>query len=209
MAKEKNPQYGNKISTGECFASFPHLDNVDSGREYSDNKYKVDAIFTSKEAMMPIVEACKKLAIANNKTVEGVKMPWKNGDEGSVTKYQGYSGHFYIVAKTGENRPPVIVGPDAKPGFDANKIYSGAIIKVNVTPKFYEMLREVVVIEDGVEKTQKRKMLGITLYLNGVQFVRDSEHFGQGEDPTGGFTAVEGYETTDDNALFDDGIANF
>jgi hypothetical protein len=59
------------------------------------------------------------------------------------------------------------------------KIYGGCIIKVNVTPKGYIMDKEMLVQKpDGTKVTEKVKQYGVTLYLNGVQFIRDSERFG-------------------------------
>jgi len=213
MAKEKNPLYGNKVKTGECFASFPHLAEVDSGRQYSDDKFKVDAIFTSKEAMQSLIDECNTLAKTNFKTTEGIAMPWKNGDKGSTSKFQGYPGRYFITPKTGEDKPPVVVGPapktnpaDANGVFDRRKIYGGAIIKVNVTPKAYTMAKKMIVEKaDGTRVEENVTVKGITLYLNAVQFVRDSERFGDGgDDPTGGFDD----EVTSDVGSSDD-LADF
>lgn len=177
MAKEKNPQYGKKVATGECFASFPHLSEPDTGKQYSDDKYKVDAIFTDKDQMASLVAECKTLAKTNFGTTDGIKWPWKNGDEGSVSKFQGYPGRYFITPKTKDSIP--VVGPNPKVGMDPAKVYGGAIIKVNVTPKAYEMQKEGVEIQpDGTRKNVKFVEKGITLYLNGVQFLRDSERFG-------------------------------
>jgi len=211
MAKEKNPLYGNKVRTGECFASFPHLAEVDKGRQFSDNKFKVDGIFTSKEAMAPLVAECKQLAKTNFGTTDDIHFPWKNGDEGSVSKFQGYPGHYYITPKTGEDKPPVVVGPapktnpaDANGVFDRRKIYAGAIIKLNVTPKAYTMTDELIVEKaDGSRVKEKVEKKGITLYLNAVQFVRDSERFGGGDDQTGGFDDEAVVETEDSDDLMD------
>lgn len=178
MAKEKNPQYGRKVKTGECFASFPHLENPDTGRQFSDNKFKVDAIFTSEEAMAELKAECEALAQLNFGTTKDVSFPWKNGNDGSTSKFQGYPGRQFITPKTGADKPPVVVGPAREP-YDPAKIYGGAIIKVNVTPKAYTMTDEIMVVQpNGDRKMEKIKKNGITLYLNGVQFIRDSERFG-------------------------------
>ena len=108
MAKEKNPAYGNKIRTGECFANFPHLKEPDNGREYSDNKYKLDCIFINDASMAGLKAECEALAKINFGSITDVKFPWKNGDEGNISKFQGYSGHMYITPKTGADKPPMI-----------------------------------------------------------------------------------------------------
>ena len=195
MAKEKNPAYGDKVVTGECFASFPHLAEIDTGREYSSKKFSINAIFIDEDSMKPLVDACKTLAMTNFKTLDKVIFPWKDGSEGSTSKYQGFAGRAYICPKTGPDKPPVVVGPNPKTNpadaigvFDSAKIYSGAIIRVNVTPKAYLMDKEVtIVLPDGMEKKETRKQKGITLYLNAVQFVRDSERFGGYDAVSGGF----------------------
>jgi len=193
MAKEKNIAYGDKVKTGECFASFPHLDAPDTGRQYSDNKFKVDAIFLNEASMKPLVDACKALAMLNFKTIDKIKFPWKNGSEGSTSKFKGYPDHFYITPTTGADKPPRVVSPDPAIVYDPAKIYGGAIIRVNVTPKAYTMEKMVTkVMPDGTEKNEKVTQRGITLYLNAVQFVRDSERFGGADDPTGGFDNVSG-----------------
>ena len=199
MAKEKNPQYGNKVKTGECFASFPHLAAPDKGRQYSDNKFKVDAIFCNKESMASLVAECKTLAKTNFGTTDNVKYPWKDGNEGSTSKFQGYPDHFYITPKTGEDKAPRVVGPNPIHAYDPAKIYGGAIIRVNVTPKAYTMPEEIIEVQpDGTRKKIKIEVKGITLYLNAVQFVRDSERFGGGEDATGGFDDVSGGDTEEE-----------
>lgn len=195
MAKEKNPAYGAKVVTGECFASFPHLAEIDTGREYSSKKFSINAIFINEDSMKPLVDACKALAMTNFKTLDKVTFPWKEGSDGSTSKFQGYAGRTYICPKTGPDKPPVVVGPNPKTNladtngeFDRAKIYSGAIIRVNVTPKAYTMDKEITVImPDGREKKETRKQKGITLYLNAVQFVRDSERFGGDDAVSGGF----------------------
>jgi len=196
MAKEKNPAYGNKVKTGECFASFPHLAEPDTGKQFSDSKYKVDAIFCNKDAMAPLVAECKALAKINFGTETDIHFPWKNGNEGSTSKFQGYPDHFYITPKTNNAIP--VVGPDPKFVFDPAKVYGGAIIRVNVTPKAYTMTdEETVVHPDGSRVKEKITKKGITLYLNAVQFVRDSDRFGAADDPTGGFDNVSGVDSDD------------
>jgi hypothetical protein len=202
MAKEKNPKYGNKVKTGECFASFPCLANPDTGKQYSDNKYKVDAIFTDKSAMDALVKECKEVAQRNFGKTEGIKWPWKKGDEGSISKFQGYPGHMYITPKT--KNPIPVVGPNPMEGvIDPAKVYGGAIIKVNVTPCAYEKPEEVIeVLPDGTRRKTKVTVQGITLYLNGVQFVRDSERFGGNGDVSGMFDNESGEESTDGDNLW-------
>jgi len=204
MAKQKeaNPLYGKKVVSGECFASFPYLAKPDTGRQYSDDKYKLDAIFLDKDQMKAIVDECKDIAKRNFPEINAkeIKWPWKNGDEGSVSKYQGYAGHYFITPKTATEIP--VRSPNGKDAYPADKIYGGCIVKVNVTPKGYIMDKEMLVQNaDGTKTKQKIKDYGVTLYLNGVQFIRDSDRFGGG-DSSNLFANESGEETSVADDIF-------
>jgi len=186
MAKQKeaNPLYGKKVVSGECFASFPHLvaPNNRFAKKGTEGDYMVDAIFIDKDQMKTIVDECKDVVKRNFPEInpKEIKWPWKSGDEGSTSKYQGYPGRYFISPKTATEIP--VVGPNPKIGMDPAKIYGGAIIKVNVTPKGYIMDKDLLVQKpDGTKVIEKIKQYGVTLYLNGVQFIRDSDRFGGGE----------------------------
>ncbi len=204
MAKEVNPLYGKKVVSGECFASFPHLVEPDKrfAKKGTDGDYKVDAIFIDKDQMKAIVDECKDVVRRNFPEInpKEIKWPWKSGDEGTVSQYQGYSGRYYITPKTINEVP--VRAPSGKDAMVADKIYGGCIIKVNVTPKGYIMDKEMLVQNaDGTKTKQKIKDYGVTLYLNGVQFIRDSDRFG-GDSSSNLFANESGEETSVADDIF-------
>lgn len=178
MAKQKNPDYSAQLVTGECFASFPHLAEPDQG-QYGNNQYKLDAILFHDDDKntafkKAIMEHAKTAPSTKGVDPSDLKLPWKDGNTGSVTKYAGYSDHFYISPTT--NNAPVVVDVNKKP-IPGDAVYGGAVVRVAVVAKAYDI--------NGNK--------GVKLYLNSVQFVRDSERFG----PGGSVPFDDAYSTED------------
>jgi hypothetical protein len=178
MAKRSadDTTFASQVVTGECYCSFPKLDKPDESK-FGQNKYAIDAIFLDDTQATSIVKACKDHAMLNYKTTEGIDFPWKDGSSHNKSKYSGYKGRKFIVAKS--KQQPVVVDVNNK-ALDPTKVYGGAIVRVNVTPMAYQIEDDVVIVEDGVKRIEKEVKRGITVILNGVQFLRDSERFGGG-----------------------------
>jgi len=181
MAKQKNAAFGPKIITGECRASFPKLAKPDDSK-FGQNKYSIDGIFESKDAMKSLMDGCKAHAQAFYGTTEGIKYPWKDG--AAQAKYSGYEGNQFISSRS--KQKPTIVDKNRKP-FDATEIYGGCVVRINCTPLAYEMDDEIIEVVDGVRKKVVEKIKGVTVLLNAVQFIRDGESFGGGNESGGGF----------------------
>ncbi len=181
MAMQKNKAFGDKIITGECRASFPKLAKPDDSK-FGQNKYSIDGIFESKAEMKTLMQQCKDHAMAFYGTVEGIKFPWKDG--GSQSKYAGYEGNQFIRVRS--KQKPTIVDKNRKP-FDASEVYGGCVVRINCTPLAYEMDEEIIEVVDGVRKKVIEKIKGVTVLLNAVQFIRDGESFGGGNESGGGF----------------------
>lgn len=140
---------------------FPYLAEPDSGRQYSDGKYKVDILFPKsswkedgaelREQVLGVAQAYygKKVKFAD------FKHPFKDGD----TKQQDYfKGHVYITAKS--QFAPTVVGPD-KSVFDKERI-----MKI----KGGDYARLVVVVYPYDQSGG-----GVTLGLDIVQFSHEGE----------------------------------
>jgi len=189
MAKEKNPAFGDKVITGECRASFPKLDKPDESK-YGQGKYSIDGIFEDSKQMESLIEACEAHAQAYYGTTEGIKMPFRDGDE--LSKYAGYEGHDFIRCRT---KQKITIVDGNKNPIDAKEIYGGCVIRLNVTPLAYEIEDKVVVMENGKRREEKVTTKGVTLLPNAIQFIRDGDSFGGGGDRTGGFD--DEYKTDD------------
>jgi len=161
-----------KIITGECRASFPKLAKPDESK-FGQGKFSLDGIFESEEQSQSMMDACKAHAKSYYGTEEGIKYPWRDGNE--LSKYTGYEGNQFIRCKS--KQKPTIVDHNRKP-IDPNEVYGGAVVRVNCTPLAYELEEEVVVIENGKRTKKKEQIKGVTLLLNAVQLVRDGESFG-------------------------------
>lgn len=178
MAKQKDPNYSAQLVTGECYASFPHLAKPDQS-QYGNNQYKLDAIFfpddeRNKKLKETILAHAKQAPATEGTKVEDLTLPWKEGNSSSCAKYQGYPDREFIRPTT--NNQPVVVDHNKKP-ITGDAVYGGAVVRVAVVAKAYDI--------------NGRK--GIKLYLNSVQFVRDSEKFG----PGGGVPFDDTYVTTE------------
>lgn len=101
-------------------------------------------------------------------------------------KGDAYRGTLVVRASTqfnrhGENGPGGVYACDENAeevGFsERDKFYRGCYVVANVTPSAY--------------KVQER---GVTLYLNGVQFIKDGERI-QGSDPSGLFSPMMGKDS--------------
>lgn len=207
MAKQKGKndgpnKYGPRVITGECRLSFPYLKAPDTEGQYADNKYKGDFIFgpNGDPNLKPLVDACKTLAKEFFGTTEGIKFPWKTGEKNEAKGYGGYTAEdYFFTAKT--NQKPRLKDVNRN-DIEADVFYGGCVVRANVTPACYEQTKEMIIVEDGVERTKNVVVKGVTLYLNAVQFIRDGESFGGG----GGDDFDDAYANDQSNAESDDGF---
>ena len=169
MAKKKK----NLIATPVGRLNFVYLTDPDVGREYSDDKFKVDLLFpkeTWKEEGKELKKAVIKTAQAHFGDTGITKLshlshhPFKDGDDKNPDSPSSkpYVGHMYITAKS--DFKPMVVKPDGKTVMsdeEVAKVKSGDYARLVVAPYGYNQ-------QGG----------GITLGLNVVQFYKEGEALG-------------------------------
>jgi len=152
-------------------AAYVYLDEPDTGREFSDGKYKVDLILEPEKAK-PLIDACKEVALKafNTEDLTTIKVTAvKDGDDrpqpepGENDRYKIFRGKAYVTAKTINS----IVVRDAKGDkMEAKDFYAGCYARLKV---------KVAAYQKGANK-------GITAYLIAAQFVADGEELGVSTD---------------------------
>lgn len=165
--KQKLPSFRWQSPIG--MASFVHLESPDTEGQYADNKYKLDVIFEASQALADFEEKAIKMATEYFGKIAGCHLPVKTGNDKDTSKYTTYKDKLYITAKS--TRQPTVLGVDNKP-IEADKIYSGAFIRVIVTAALF--------------KTGATK--GVTCYLEAVQFVKDGKRLDEGKSSVVAFT---------------------
>lgn len=177
-----NAVYSKKeIVTPPGRLGFFNLDKPDSGRQFSDDKYKGDLIFEDPKKIKSLAD--EALAVAQEMWGEDVELddldypPFKDGndmfkvdEDGEKIPYAGYAGNVYIRAKS-KNRV-ALVGPKTDSGGDfspypAEDFYSGALVRFSVTASACNV----------------GKKRCVTFYLNKVQFLENMDRFGAGARP--------------------------
>lgn len=153
--------------------NYLYLTKPDTGREYSDNKYKFDLLFNKdrwQEEGKPlrqivIMEAREFFGNPNIKSIKEFKNPFKDGDEKDMEKEASkpYANHIYITVKS--KFKPKVLGPDKKALSDEQieSLKSGDYGRAVVAVIGY-----------------KQKGGGITLALNVLQFARAGKAIGGG-----------------------------
>ena len=161
-----------KVTTPVGRLSYPHLFDTTNGYEDREKPHYSTEIIFSKDTDLKVLLAAQEKAAAlkwgsdKSKWPKDIKMALKDGDEREGL--QGYSGSFYLKAKTGEQYAPAIVDTGKNEIIDKKEIYGGVFARVAVSMKAYE-------ISQGKNQPPKR---GVSCYLNAVQKIRDGEKFG-------------------------------
>lgn len=208
--KKKNVFSKEKLTTAPGRLSFPHVYQVNTG---NIKKGKFTAgLFVSKEKdaswkpfMAEGLKVCRE-AFGQDVQFKDLKNPIKDGDakynevlkekgEDEAKKFAHLKGCRYIETSTGEkNKPHVFKLIDGKPVplLEAEyKVKGGDFAMLSVTVASWEMVREVVIVENGKERTEKRPARGFTLYLNNVLFLKSGPALGEARDPSSDFKAID------------------
>lgn len=214
--KKKDAQERVQLWIGPGRFSFPYFSEVDSGREFSDDAYKCDFLMTKADfkakgkAIQDAVLKVGREAFGDKfKLKNGThRTPFKDTDEDDKIENEAMKGCILIRAKSGPRKKakkpaiqPFFIGPrkDASGKFPALSKEEIAAIKggdygmINVTVYSYD-----------------QKEGGVTLALNGVQFWKPGEAFGQGrsklvesaeelEEDVDAATDEDAEETSDDD----------
>jgi len=150
MARNQTPRA--RLATAKGTAHFAYIDKPDSGREYSDDKYKVTISFAENDPFVATLTAKVDALLAEHfgdKVPRNIHNPIKHGDD---TNVDALAGRIFIRAKSG-NQPQLL---DAKNNpVPANiTVFSGDVIRAAIT----------LAVFDGAQK-------GVTAYLDMVKII--------------------------------------
>lgn len=173
MAKAKKPRV--QLWTPPLRLSFPYLVTPDTGRQYSDNKYKTDGLIYKplfKEKGKPLQDAVLEVGreyFGKTFSLKGKwKTPFKDTDTDDKIENEAMKNAILIRAKS--DRKPIIMGPRKVGGKfleltpeELQNVKGGDWAVLNVTVYPYD--------QSGG---------GVTLGLNAVQYWKSDEGFGQG-----------------------------
>lgn len=193
--KKDNPDFGPRVTSGECRFHHVALVKPDDSK-YGGGKHHITALFpkslcdgSSKDPLKPIKDACiaqAKRAFPSIPLAQ-VVMPIKDGDK--KAKYDGYAGHWELIAKCKpKQQPDKNTGLIRPATYDLNRtltpgteIYNGMYGRICVSPSSYILEKEIEAhMPDGSVQIKKVKQHGIRLQLQSVQ------GFGRGERFAGG-----------------------
>jgi len=184
MPPQKKPRI--TLWTPPGMFSWPYFTEVDSGRQYSDDAYKVDLLIPKpdflaegKELQDAVLSVGKDYFGAEFKLKNGkYKTPFKDTDQDVKIQNERQKNAILIRAKSGPNKAknkpavqPEFIGPRRGSQGRFAKLTDEQIAalkggdwgRLNVTVYPYDQ-------QGG----------GVTLALNGVQFWKEGEPFGQG-----------------------------
>lgn len=163
-----------RFITAPGTAAYCYLRAPDSGRQFSDDKYKLTLMVPKAEEQLldPIRKACADAAKAEwgSKLPSGMSNPIKDGAEKAAKdpeKWGDLKDYFMVTFKA--QRAPGLFDGAGKPLSESVNIFGGDVVRVNGAAAAFV---------SGQNK-------GVTLYLNDVQLIQKNHN----ENP---FDAVEG-----------------
>lgn len=185
MATEEKKSNRATLWTPPGFFSYPYFSEVDTGRDLSDEAYKVDFFITKAEmaksgkALQDAVLEVGKAEFGSKFSLTGAfKTPFKDTDTDDKLTDPRLKGCIMIRAKSGPKRDKKtksIISPAKQPGF-----YGPTKDKLSV-----EAIREIKggdwgLLNVNVYAYKVGGNSGVTLALNAVQFWKKGESLGQG-----------------------------
>jgi hypothetical protein len=202
MATDKTgpkPIFLNNIVTPKGRLSFPHLAAPDTGKKFSDNKFKTSILFPKQGVDLGELRAkaleCAKTAFGDRiKTLNDFQHPFRDGDQKDL---DGYKGNIYITCKS-KNRARVV--DRNKVDIPAEEAYGGCQARLIVTACSYQSTENVKDPKTG--QIVKQIVYGVTFLLDGVQKLGEGDKLGGGG---GGSAAFPDDLPADDGATFSDG----
>lgn len=214
MAKKKEEKvkriWGEKTATPMVRTSYSYITKPDSGREFSDDKFKFTAMLEKerKDELKPLKQAIlavAKEAFGKDTKLKDLELPFKDGDKKDA---ENLAGHIVFNLKT-KNKPGVIVGKN-KTKFsslseeeqqDIALDNAGYHVIANVTPSSYKRTKTVEK-PDGTDVT--KTVQGVTLALNSIWYIKDDDRFGGAGNAESDFAEVDVDEDAFDDELGDD-----
>lgn len=178
-----------RMATAKGMAHFAYIDKPDSGREYSDDKFKVTISFDAADPFVKQLEDKVDALLAEHfgtKIPRNIHHPVKDGDDTSIDALQG---RVFIRAKT--VKKPMLVDAKNQPVPEGITVFSGDIIRAGIT----------LAVFDGAQK-------GVTAYLDAVKIIEKRAGGSGGGNVASMFGDDDGYvapaDVESDTAAFDD-----
>jgi len=172
--------------TGKCIISYPHLyeaaPNPSGALKFSCSLLFDKTDTKSIDELNANIEKAKekgKGSIWSNKIPAFRYAPLRDGDAELASGEKTdpiYKGKFFL--NTSSDTAPGVVGPDAKPLLDQNRLYAGCIVRADINPFPYK----------------NSGNCGIGWGLNNVMLICDGERLDgrvNAEDAFAGFVANE------------------
>ena len=154
-----------RVTLSDCRAAFVYLDKPRENKFEPDKPPKYQLTLLFEEGSNQHAELQKAIeAEMENVEVLGKplrKLRYELIKDGDDKDYEGFPGRLYVEPKS--NDPVAVVGPDIAP-IPPKNVYPGSYVNASLNVAAYDY--------SGSK--------GVTLYLNGVQFVRDGDRFGGG-----------------------------
>lgn len=163
MPPKKNTYGDELIVSPKARVAFPNLDKPDTGRQYSDDKYKATFLFDKDSTDMSKLESAA-LAVAKKHFGPKIKLsdmtylPFRDGDE-MEKNYDGFSNAWVIQAKS--QNPVTCIDRDEQ-NIDPREVYGGCYARAAFVPCAYQM---------GKNK-------GVTFLLQFIQKLDEGPRFG-------------------------------
>lgn len=198
---EKKKKPIKSVRTPLATAAFAWIHKPDTGKEYSDNKYKVTLVFDADEDLNDLRAAAEWVAKETFPDIpfDEIAMPFKDGDEiADAAKKKGkdkeeFRGKVLLISKTKEK--PKVVDSKRKPLPKGVECRSGDLIKAVIAASGYKTTDTVI-----DKKTKKKETIdsyGVNFYLNAVQLIEKRNMGAGGADM---FDDEDGFEGEDQDS---------
>ena len=174
-------------------AAFTFLTAPDTGKKYSDDKYKGTLIVDSSDpGCERLLKLLRGVAEAEWGTVpEDVRFPFRDGDDQKVKEGEDneFEGKTLIAFKS--QYAPGFIDAKLDPLPDGIVPKAGDIVRFSGVAFPYEGTETETVVVDGKKRKKSVQYFGVTLCLKNVQLLEKRSGSSRPEDD---FDQVEGYE---------------
>ena len=187
LSSSKKDHYVNNVRTPVAIAAFVKIREPEMFRKKL--RYSMSLLFERDANLQVLKDAlirCAEQATGEKDlTIKDFAHPIKNGD--TKPEYKGYPGRWFMHTTAGEDMQPKVYGRGKPlPVLDPKVIYSGCHVRVILSAMAYE-------------DDDHPSGIGVTFFMEAIQFVSDGERMGGGETDVSGFEDeddLEGYEDT-------------
>lgn len=163
MAKQKKVN----IVTPAGIAAFAYFHKPDTGKKFSDNKFKGKLVLDGDVDLSAIEEKIRAFAAEAypDADLSELQLPWKDGDD----EKEEFAGKIILTAKS--KYAPQIVDSKKKPLPKGVKAMSGDKVRFVASLYAYEKTEEQTIIEGKKKSKVEVTIYGVSLQLNVVQVI--------------------------------------